>query len=151
MLPPPFCLFVPHTLVSNKPGVCVKVLSLEPSSCRLQDDMAQLADCALPTELRVRKQGARMQEWNLLPPWLSRAFCLCWSSPGWIWWTSLQQSGSLSYLSWHLLQSRWLRFLVSQGITLEVSQYSVTARKPKQDPVTQRERPLVPPGVFLWT
>lgn len=43
-----------HTEVSNKPGICVKVLSLEPHSCRLQEEMAQLADCALPTELRVR-------------------------------------------------------------------------------------------------
>ncbi|KAM4738270.1 ankyrin repeat and BTB/POZ domain-containing protein 1 isoform 2-T2 [Anableps anableps] len=39
--------------VSNKPGTCVKVLSLEPHTCQLQEDMAQLADCALPTELRV--------------------------------------------------------------------------------------------------
>lgn len=45
-----------HTEVFNKPGVCVKVLSLEPNSCQLQEDMAQLADCALPTELRVRTQ-----------------------------------------------------------------------------------------------
>lgn len=40
--------------VSNKPGICVKVLSLESPSCQIQEDMAQLADCALPTELRVR-------------------------------------------------------------------------------------------------
>lgn len=40
--------------VSNKPGICVKVLSLEPHTCQLQEEMAQLADCALPTELRVR-------------------------------------------------------------------------------------------------
>uniref|UniRef100_A0A3Q0SV59 Ankyrin repeat and BTB domain containing 1 n=1 Tax=Amphilophus citrinellus TaxID=61819 RepID=A0A3Q0SV59_AMPCI len=40
-------------LVSNKPGICVKVLTLEPHSCQLQEEMAQLADCALPTELRV--------------------------------------------------------------------------------------------------
>ncbi|XP_076596507.1 ankyrin repeat and BTB/POZ domain-containing protein 1 [Chaetodon auriga] len=39
--------------VFNKPGVCVKVLSLESHSCRLQEEMAQLADCALPPELRV--------------------------------------------------------------------------------------------------
>uniref|UniRef100_A0AAQ5YVT7 BTB domain-containing protein n=1 Tax=Amphiprion ocellaris TaxID=80972 RepID=A0AAQ5YVT7_AMPOC len=43
----------PLTEVSNKPGICVKVLSLEPHSCQLQEEMAQLADCALPTELRV--------------------------------------------------------------------------------------------------
>ncbi|XP_045911915.1 ankyrin repeat and BTB/POZ domain-containing protein 1 isoform X1 [Micropterus dolomieu] len=42
-----------YEFVFNKPGVCVKVLSLEPNSCQLQDEMAQLADCALPTELRV--------------------------------------------------------------------------------------------------
>uniref|UniRef100_UPI0037E8113F ankyrin repeat and BTB/POZ domain-containing protein 1 isoform X1 n=2 Tax=Semicossyphus pulcher TaxID=241346 RepID=UPI0037E8113F len=42
-----------YDFVSNKPGVCVKVLSLDPHSCQLQDDLAQLADCALPTELRV--------------------------------------------------------------------------------------------------
>uniref|UniRef100_A0A8C7WYT6 Ankyrin repeat and BTB (POZ) domain containing 1 n=1 Tax=Oryzias sinensis TaxID=183150 RepID=A0A8C7WYT6_9TELE len=42
-----------YEFVSNKPGICVKVLSLEPHTCQLQDEMAQLADCALPTELRV--------------------------------------------------------------------------------------------------
>ncbi|XP_062283730.1 ankyrin repeat and BTB/POZ domain-containing protein 1 isoform X1 [Scomber scombrus] len=42
-----------YEFVSNKPGICVKVLSLDPHSCRLQEEMAQLADCALPTELRV--------------------------------------------------------------------------------------------------
>lgn len=42
-----------YEFVSNKPGVCVKVLSLEPHTCQLQEDMAQLADCALPIELRV--------------------------------------------------------------------------------------------------
>lgn len=42
-----------YNFVSNKPGICVKVLSLDPPGCRLQDEMAQLADCALPTELRV--------------------------------------------------------------------------------------------------
>lgn len=31
----------------------MKVLTLEPHSCQLQEEMAQLADCALPTELRV--------------------------------------------------------------------------------------------------
>uniref|UniRef100_A0A669C5Z0 Ankyrin repeat and BTB domain containing 1 n=1 Tax=Oreochromis niloticus TaxID=8128 RepID=A0A669C5Z0_ORENI len=45
--------FSPHIKVSNKPGICVKVLTLEPHSCQLQEEMAQLADCALPTELRV--------------------------------------------------------------------------------------------------
>ncbi|XP_038127434.1 ankyrin repeat and BTB/POZ domain-containing protein 1 isoform X2 [Cyprinodon tularosa] len=42
-----------YEFVSNKPGTCVKVLSLEPHTCQLQEEMAQLADCALPTELRV--------------------------------------------------------------------------------------------------
>ncbi|XP_031700664.1 ankyrin repeat and BTB/POZ domain-containing protein 1 [Anarrhichthys ocellatus] len=42
-----------YEFVSNKPGICVKVLSLDPHSCQLQEEMAQLADCALPTELRV--------------------------------------------------------------------------------------------------
>ncbi|XP_051913755.1 ankyrin repeat and BTB/POZ domain-containing protein 1 isoform X2 [Hippocampus zosterae] len=42
-----------YEFVSNKPGICVKVLSLEPLSCQLQEDMAQLADCALPPQLRV--------------------------------------------------------------------------------------------------
>ncbi|XP_019744024.1 ankyrin repeat and BTB/POZ domain-containing protein 1 isoform X2 [Hippocampus comes] len=42
-----------YEFVSNKPGICVKVLSLEPHSCQLQEDMAQLADCALPPQLRV--------------------------------------------------------------------------------------------------
>uniref|UniRef100_A0A3Q3XES8 Ankyrin repeat and BTB/POZ domain-containing protein 1 n=1 Tax=Mola mola TaxID=94237 RepID=A0A3Q3XES8_MOLML len=42
-----------YEFVSNKPGVCVKVLSLEPRSCQLQEDMAQLAHCALPIQLRV--------------------------------------------------------------------------------------------------
>lgn len=49
-----FFHFLPYTEVSNKPGICVKVLSLEPHSCQLQEEMAQLADCALPPELRVR-------------------------------------------------------------------------------------------------
>uniref|UniRef100_A0A3B4BFD6 BTB domain-containing protein n=1 Tax=Periophthalmus magnuspinnatus TaxID=409849 RepID=A0A3B4BFD6_9GOBI len=38
---------------SNKPGICVKVLSLEPQNCKLQDELAQLADCALPAELQL--------------------------------------------------------------------------------------------------
>ncbi|XP_047457355.1 ankyrin repeat and BTB/POZ domain-containing protein 1 [Mugil cephalus] len=42
-----------YEFVSNKPGICVKVLSLEPRSSQLQEEMAQLADCAIPTELRV--------------------------------------------------------------------------------------------------
>ncbi|XP_035499771.1 ankyrin repeat and BTB/POZ domain-containing protein 1 isoform X1 [Scophthalmus maximus] len=42
-----------YDFVSNKPGICVKVLTLEPQSCQLNEEMAQLADCALPTELRV--------------------------------------------------------------------------------------------------
>lgn len=42
-----------YDFVSNKPGVCVKVLSLEPQNCRLQDELAQLADCALPAELQL--------------------------------------------------------------------------------------------------
>ncbi|XP_064309829.1 ankyrin repeat and BTB/POZ domain-containing protein 1 isoform X2 [Phalacrocorax carbo] len=40
--------------VSSKPGTCVKVLTIEPTgNCRLQEDLALLADCALPAELRV--------------------------------------------------------------------------------------------------
>ncbi|XP_048714691.1 ankyrin repeat and BTB/POZ domain-containing protein 1 isoform X2 [Caretta caretta] len=40
--------------VSSKPGTCVKVLTIEPpGNCRLQEDLALLADCALPAELRV--------------------------------------------------------------------------------------------------
>lgn len=42
-----------YEFVSHKPGICVKVLSLEPHSGQLQEEMAQLADCALPIELRV--------------------------------------------------------------------------------------------------
>ncbi|KAM8863593.1 ankyrin repeat and BTB/POZ domain-containing protein 1 isoform 2-T2 [Spinachia spinachia] len=42
-----------YEFVSHKPGICVKVLSLDPHSCQLQEEMAQLADCALPIELRV--------------------------------------------------------------------------------------------------
>ncbi|XP_043934477.1 ankyrin repeat and BTB/POZ domain-containing protein 1 [Protopterus annectens] len=43
-----------NEFVSSKPGTCVKVLTLEPlNSCRLQEDLAILADCALPAELRV--------------------------------------------------------------------------------------------------
>uniref|UniRef100_A0A8C5K1E4 Ankyrin repeat and BTB/POZ domain-containing protein 1 n=1 Tax=Jaculus jaculus TaxID=51337 RepID=A0A8C5K1E4_JACJA len=41
--------------VASKPGTCVKVLTIEPppSDPRLREDMALLADCALPPELRV--------------------------------------------------------------------------------------------------
>uniref|UniRef100_A0A8C4HHS0 Ankyrin repeat and BTB (POZ) domain containing 1 n=1 Tax=Dicentrarchus labrax TaxID=13489 RepID=A0A8C4HHS0_DICLA len=42
-----------YEYVSNKPGICVKFLSLEPHSGQLQDEIAQLADSALPTELKV--------------------------------------------------------------------------------------------------
>ncbi|XP_032892875.1 ankyrin repeat and BTB/POZ domain-containing protein 1 isoform X1 [Amblyraja radiata] len=43
-----------YEFVSSKPGTWVKVLTLEPDeNCRLQDDMAMLADCALPAELKV--------------------------------------------------------------------------------------------------
>lgn len=42
-----------YGFVSNKPGTCVKVLTLEPHNCQLQEEMALLADCALPAELRV--------------------------------------------------------------------------------------------------
>lgn len=52
-----FYLLCPRIEVSNKPGVCVKVLSLEAQNYQLQDEMAQLADCALPTELRVRNKN----------------------------------------------------------------------------------------------
>ena len=87
-----FILLFPHTEVSNKPGVCVKVLSLEPRSCQLQEDMAQLAHCALPIQLRV-------STWRLNTNFHysshHRGFkepisvFFCWFSPGWIWWTSL--------------------------------------------------------------
>lgn len=40
--------------VSNKPGVCVKVLSLKPHHCPLEEEFAQIADAALPAELGVR-------------------------------------------------------------------------------------------------
>lgn len=46
------CKQVYH-FVSNKPGICVKVLSLEPQNCKLQDELAQLADCAFPAELQL--------------------------------------------------------------------------------------------------
>uniref|UniRef100_A0A8C6U3K7 Ankyrin repeat and BTB/POZ domain-containing protein 1 n=1 Tax=Neogobius melanostomus TaxID=47308 RepID=A0A8C6U3K7_9GOBI len=42
-----------YDFVSNKPGICVKVLSLEPQNCIVQDELAQLADCALPAELQA--------------------------------------------------------------------------------------------------
>ncbi|XP_036389202.1 ankyrin repeat and BTB/POZ domain-containing protein 1 isoform X1 [Megalops cyprinoides] len=43
-----------YEFVSAKPGTCVKVLTLEPlNNCQLQEEMAILADCALPAELRV--------------------------------------------------------------------------------------------------
>ncbi|KAM9133388.1 ankyrin repeat and BTB/POZ domain-containing protein 1 isoform 3-T3 [Pangshura tecta] len=43
-----------YEFVSSKPGTCVKVLTIEPpGNCRLQEDLALLADCALPAELRV--------------------------------------------------------------------------------------------------
>ncbi|CAB1424205.1 unnamed protein product [Pleuronectes platessa] len=42
-----------YDFVSNKPGICVKVLTVESQSCQLAEEMAQLADCALPTELNV--------------------------------------------------------------------------------------------------
>ncbi|KAI4823928.1 hypothetical protein KUCAC02_012482 [Chaenocephalus aceratus] len=42
-----------YEFVFNKPGICVKVLSLEPHISQLQEEMAQLADCALPSDLRV--------------------------------------------------------------------------------------------------
>ncbi|KAF3828848.1 hypothetical protein GH733_003112 [Mirounga leonina] len=40
--------------VASKPGTCVKVLTIEPPTAdpRLREDMALLADCALPPELR---------------------------------------------------------------------------------------------------
>lgn len=47
--------FLPNdATVSNKPGVCVKVLSLKPQHCQLEEELAQLADAALPAELGVR-------------------------------------------------------------------------------------------------
>lgn len=42
-----------YKFVSNKPGICVKVLSLESESCHLQENLAVLADSAMPAELRV--------------------------------------------------------------------------------------------------
>ncbi|KAL1270328.1 hypothetical protein QQF64_032617 [Cirrhinus molitorella] len=42
-----------YEFVSNKPGTCVKVLTLDPHNFQLQDGMALLADSALPAELRV--------------------------------------------------------------------------------------------------
>ncbi|KAL4646333.1 ankyrin repeat and BTB/POZ domain-containing protein 1 isoform X1 [Arapaima gigas] len=43
-----------YEFVSSKPGTCVKVLSLEPeNNSQLQEDLAILADCALPPEMRV--------------------------------------------------------------------------------------------------
>nr|XP_033782147.1 ankyrin repeat and BTB/POZ domain-containing protein 1 isoform X2 [Geotrypetes seraphini] len=43
-----------YEFVSSKPGTWVKVLTIEPQgNCRLQEDLALLADCALPAELRV--------------------------------------------------------------------------------------------------
>lgn len=44
--------------VASKPGTCVKVLTIEPPPAdpRLREDMALLADCALPPELRVSAQ-----------------------------------------------------------------------------------------------
>lgn len=44
-------------LVASKPGTCVKVLTIEPPPAdpRLREDLALLADCALPPELRVLK------------------------------------------------------------------------------------------------
>ena len=50
--------------VSNKPGICVKVLTVETQSCQLAEEMAQLADCALPTELRVRTLQQRIRIWS---------------------------------------------------------------------------------------
>lgn len=52
--PSSFNCFPPNgAKVSNKPGVCVKVLSLKPRHC-LEEELAQLADAALPAELVVR-------------------------------------------------------------------------------------------------
>lgn len=41
--------------MASKPGTCVKVLAIEPQATdpRLREDLALLADCALPPELRV--------------------------------------------------------------------------------------------------
>lgn len=66
---PHVCLFISAALVSNKPGVCVKVLSLESNSCCLQEDMAQLADCAMPPDLRVREET---KSWNEIPQKLQK-------------------------------------------------------------------------------
>ncbi|XP_039177709.1 ankyrin repeat and BTB/POZ domain-containing protein 1 isoform X2 [Crotalus tigris] len=43
-----------YEFVSSKPGTCVKVLTIEPSgNSQLQEDLALLAECALPAEFRV--------------------------------------------------------------------------------------------------
>uniref|UniRef100_G3WDW9 Ankyrin repeat and BTB/POZ domain-containing protein 1 n=1 Tax=Sarcophilus harrisii TaxID=9305 RepID=G3WDW9_SARHA len=44
-----------YEFVASKPGTCVKVLTIEPppADCRLREDLALLADCALPPELRA--------------------------------------------------------------------------------------------------
>lgn len=44
--------------VASKPGTCVKVLTIEPppEDPRLREDLALLADGALPPELRVSAQ-----------------------------------------------------------------------------------------------
>lgn len=49
---------------ASKPGVCMKVLTIEPPQADLQlrEDLALLADCALPPELRVRSRpGLRLK------------------------------------------------------------------------------------------
>lgn len=48
--------------VASKPGTCVKVLTIEPPPAdpRLREDMALLAGCALPPELRVLKGVASL-------------------------------------------------------------------------------------------
>ncbi|XP_007437182.1 ankyrin repeat and BTB/POZ domain-containing protein 1 isoform X2 [Python bivittatus] len=48
-----------YEFVSSKPGTCVKVLTIEPSgNSRLQEDLALLAECALPAEFRLSPENA---------------------------------------------------------------------------------------------
>ncbi|XP_033922255.1 ankyrin repeat and BTB/POZ domain-containing protein 1 isoform X1 [Melopsittacus undulatus] len=55
-----------YEFVSSKPGTCVKVLTIEPTgNCRLQEDLALLADCALPAKLRQALVPEGMYRWQM--------------------------------------------------------------------------------------